>query len=456
MSVVLFVSDPFTYPGGGVAAGVPVRVYFSETAVPCAIYHDSAGAVLKGNPVKTDNAGVVSFYIEPGEYDLVANGIVTTVTVQGPVDPPDDNDFITVGQADDRYVAITDGAVESTLTIRNPGALARSYRFRTTGSELDLEAGGTALNVSTWTNPDFSGTQRTIFRSGTAGDTTFPNEVAFNSPPTSINPPTLNTHLANKAYTDLFIKGPSNVVEQFFTWSAGARWATFDAAYNAADNNPDFLRCRVTGGARVTTPWRVNGNYESRHEPSANDRHGWRAFEYAVDGSTGLFASFSTNPADSSQREYLFGMRGTAAGVTRPGYGVFTRGIEAPQIRLNGVDQAPGAWTSPDLSGSSWAADVSGTYDALQFRIEGEWIVGAGRVSLASPTNYVANARILTLPAGMFPAKAKVLFVRSGGTGAAAGFADVSTAGVFSFGTAITNASGSAWFQFDQFRIRRV
>lgn len=135
--VVAYTSEPFTYPGGGVAAGVPVAVYFSGTLVRAAIFHDAAGAVLKANPVKTDNAGVVSFYAEPGDYELWANGEMTPITITGPVDPPGPDDFVTLAQAQ-----ALDAAVLASANVYTDNALAG--------------IGGDPPGP--WTAPDVSGT----------------------------------------------------------------------------------------------------------------------------------------------------------------------------------------------------------------------------------------------------------------------------------------------------------
>lgn len=86
MSLVFFQSQPFTYPGGGLAVNVPVRVLFADATTLAPIYHNGAGA-RKVNPVRTDGNGLVSFWVEPGDYDLLANGITTPVTVDAGGDP---------------------------------------------------------------------------------------------------------------------------------------------------------------------------------------------------------------------------------------------------------------------------------------------------------------------------------------------------------------------------------
>jgi hypothetical protein len=95
MGYSLFTSDPFTYPGGGIAAGVRVSVYFAATSVHAPIFHDDLGMVSKTNPARTDDFGRVSFWIEPGIYVLSANGVRSTVTVDPIPDPPGPEDYVT-------------------------------------------------------------------------------------------------------------------------------------------------------------------------------------------------------------------------------------------------------------------------------------------------------------------------------------------------------------------------
>jgi len=82
MAPVLFMSEPFTYPGGGIASGVQVKVLYGGTEVPAAIFHDTLGT-RKPNPVRTASDGTVEFYAEPGDYVLRANGTDTIVDVEG-------------------------------------------------------------------------------------------------------------------------------------------------------------------------------------------------------------------------------------------------------------------------------------------------------------------------------------------------------------------------------------
>lgn len=269
MSLVSYTSTPFSYPGGGLAVGVRVRVVFAGTAVNAAIWHDADGTALMTNPVETDNLGQVSFWIEPGAYDLVANGVATTVVVVGSVDPPGANDFITLAQAE---------ALDSAVL---------------------LDA---------------------------------------------------NAHA--------------------------------DTAAAAAQSGATTSAANLAAAAQA-----------------------------------GAIAYADTN--------------------------------KAPK---------PGAWLSPDLTGGTlWTADVSGTYFPAGFRLNGDRLEGSGRLNLAAPNNYVANARICTIPEGARPSRNIVINFRSGGTGAAAGFLEVNAStGVLSFTTAITNASGGCWVHLDALGARAV
>jgi hypothetical protein len=139
MAPVLYNSDPFTYPGGGIAAGVPVRVLYGGTEVSAAIFHDSVGT-RKPNPVRTDSDGVVEFYADPGDYILRANGVDTVVTL---LDGP-------TGEAAYAYLMTVGGA-------GGPGVgIARIYND--TGhdqvvvsvrvSAVDVSGGGLAADIN--------------------------------------------------------------------------------------------------------------------------------------------------------------------------------------------------------------------------------------------------------------------------------------------------------------------
>lgn len=82
MAPALYVSEPFTYPGGGIAAGVLVKVLYGGTLVPAAIFHDTLGT-RKPNPLRTASDGTVAFYAEPGDYVLRANGVDLPIEVTG-------------------------------------------------------------------------------------------------------------------------------------------------------------------------------------------------------------------------------------------------------------------------------------------------------------------------------------------------------------------------------------
>lgn len=80
MTVTQYTSEPFTYPGGAVAAGVLVRVLHRGTNVLAPIFRNASG-VRAANPLRTDGAGQITFYIEPGDYTLSANGVESDFAV---------------------------------------------------------------------------------------------------------------------------------------------------------------------------------------------------------------------------------------------------------------------------------------------------------------------------------------------------------------------------------------
>jgi hypothetical protein len=82
MTPVLYVSEPFTYEGGGVAAGLGVSVVHQDTSIKAPIYHD-AGVSRAPNPIRTNDVGEAVFWVEPGDYDMLANGVRTPIEVSG-------------------------------------------------------------------------------------------------------------------------------------------------------------------------------------------------------------------------------------------------------------------------------------------------------------------------------------------------------------------------------------
>lgn len=80
MALTAFVSAPYTYTTGGVAAGVSVWVYLRSSTIRASLYRDSLGTIAP-NPLRTDGDGRISAWIDPGDYDLYANGIRTPFTV---------------------------------------------------------------------------------------------------------------------------------------------------------------------------------------------------------------------------------------------------------------------------------------------------------------------------------------------------------------------------------------
>lgn len=132
MALVFFQSDPFTYPGGGIAAGVKVRVLFDGTTVLAPIYYDSAGA-RKPNPLRTDEAGLVDFYIEPGDYQMFANGLYFPFTV------------------DAGGAGLEAAATAIVMSVGSPGGVGvgKGRFYNDTGRTLDLTSiRVTALNVA--------------------------------------------------------------------------------------------------------------------------------------------------------------------------------------------------------------------------------------------------------------------------------------------------------------------
>lgn len=80
MTVVPYSSEAFTYLGGALAVGVLVEVRLGGTNIQAPIYRDTVGTVAP-NPLRTDSSGMVHFFAEPGNYDLLVNGLTFPVVV---------------------------------------------------------------------------------------------------------------------------------------------------------------------------------------------------------------------------------------------------------------------------------------------------------------------------------------------------------------------------------------
>jgi hypothetical protein len=113
MSLSLFTSEPYVYTGGGIAAGIPVSVFFQSTAVRVTLYKDDLGIVRESNPLPTEDDGTVSFWVEPGTYDLVALGVRTTVVVAPIPDPPGPDDYVTRTEVESMIAAAGGGLLPS-------------------------------------------------------------------------------------------------------------------------------------------------------------------------------------------------------------------------------------------------------------------------------------------------------------------------------------------------------
>jgi hypothetical protein len=143
MAFSLFTSDPFVYPGGGIAAGVYVRVCFRNTTVMATLYKDDLATARESNPLPTADDGTVSFWIEPGEYDLLANGTTTQVTVAPIPDPPGPDDYVTKAEMD-AAIAAAGGGLLPAVTAK--GDLYAASTANVVGV-LPVGANGTVLTA---------------------------------------------------------------------------------------------------------------------------------------------------------------------------------------------------------------------------------------------------------------------------------------------------------------------
>lgn len=202
-----------------------------------------------------------------------------------------------------------------------------------------------------------------------------------------------------------------------------------EVAYSAGDNNADqwaFFNRNAANTAWVKITW-LNGNFEFRSAPSAANRIGFRAFEYAETAggpSTGNFAEFSTNPSNSANREPLMAVRGTGA-ASLPGWVTVSRGLDAPNIR-------PSSWVTVTY-GAATAPAV--TYETPASRLEPNGTSdGKGRVALKGrveiPASTASGTALFTIAdPNHRPAKTRGFGVRTGPGGNLATIMEINSAG---------------------------
>lgn len=83
MTKIRYGPEPFTFENGAAAAGVEVTVYAHGTSTKIPLYTDDTGATPLANPLTTDGAGLLSFYADPGFYDLAVNGVIFEIQLTG-------------------------------------------------------------------------------------------------------------------------------------------------------------------------------------------------------------------------------------------------------------------------------------------------------------------------------------------------------------------------------------
>lgn len=77
-----FGPDVVLYDDGTLVREQAIPVYVAGTNGLAQLYADILGAATTSNPVPTDAYGNLSFYVDPGEYELELNGYRVRVTVE--------------------------------------------------------------------------------------------------------------------------------------------------------------------------------------------------------------------------------------------------------------------------------------------------------------------------------------------------------------------------------------
>lgn len=211
-------------------------------------------------------------------------------------------------------------------------------------------------------------------------------------------------------YTDVGALALNPASTQTVTASATRTWFTSEVPWSASDANVDqiqFFNTHKTGGARQKTWW-WNGNFEARAAPSDVNRIAFRVFEMsegaALGASTGDVLQVSTNPTVTANREALFAVRGTAAS-TNAGWGVFSRGVTAPNL-------VPGSWV--EVTYANGTAATGPGWETPSSRLEPNNIVRLkGRMEV--PANITAGTTLFTITDSTHrPANTRAFSVRLG------------------------------------------
>jgi hypothetical protein len=199
----------------------------------------------------------------------------------------------------------------------------------------------------------------------------------------------LNPPLSGGVYVGNMVTAPTGT-------GSGNPWLDARLPYSAGDNNPDFFQIHAFWSdltTRLKTFW-LNGNGEVRSAPSTPGRIGARFFE-SYEGtpglSTGLFATFSTNPTNTANREALLGVYGSASS-TKPGWTESTRVLSAllgvaaggnynslTQLILRGRRGSTGAPASGTWLAGDVVLDSAGAiYLCTAGGTPGTWVGGGG------------------------------------------------------------------------------
>jgi len=175
--------DSITTPGGTPLRGLSVTINVHGGGL-ATLYTDRTKAVHAPNPLTVDNEGNLTFFADPGDYDIVGNGATLTVSLSAdPSEPVTATNAVTQPPLTDNTLiattAYTDAAVgvettrAETAEATNATAIT-AETTRATTAEAGKQAGPLTGDVTT---SGAAATLAAVGSAGTTGDATHVSQI---------------------------------------------------------------------------------------------------------------------------------------------------------------------------------------------------------------------------------------------------------------------------------------